>query len=67
MSRNYRSPNEFNKRFNIFADNYHRIQEFNEKESESNGIVLKINKFADLNEKEFEKLLGYNPKHLDIK
>jgi hypothetical protein len=49
MSRNYRSPIEFNKRFNIFAENYHRIQEFNEKESESEGIVLVLNKFADLN------------------
>ncbi len=49
----YASPEEQKRRFEIFADNYRRINEFNEKNSPR--LTVGVNQFADLTDEEFER------------
>lgn len=51
--KNY-NENVFYEKFNVFVDNYKYIQEINNRENVS--FTLKVNKFADLTNDEFQKL-----------
>jgi len=55
----YQAGHEENHRFNIFAQNYIKIQQYNQ---QNNGVTLGLNQFADLTSEEFTDLyLGYIP------
>lgn len=56
-ARHYRSLNEFRKRREIFRKNYDVIENFN-KHAHENGYVLEANKFTDMTDDEFSKVLG---------
>jgi len=51
-ARSYVSSDEHQARFRVFADNYRKIVEHNERSSEL-GYTLMINKFGDLTREEF--------------
>ena len=53
-SKAYETPEEREKRLEVFAGNYKRIVDFNNKNGDS--LTLGVNQFADLNEEEFEQM-----------
>jgi C1A family cysteine protease len=58
--KSYKAGFEDNLRFNIFSQNYLKIQEIN---ANQNDVVLSLNQFADLTTEEFRTLYtGYNKK-----
>jgi len=58
--KSYGTKAEYDYRFKIFSNSYHRIMRHNMQNGES-GHTLGINAFADLTAAEFKKLTGYKP------
>jgi len=54
--RNFGTKEEYIFRLEIFTKNYDIIKNFN---SNGEGQVLAVNKFADMTEVEFKRYLGY--------
>lgn len=59
--KSYASKDEYNERFQVFSANYHKIMSHNMMNAAKLGYTMSINKFADMTEAEFKKMLGYRP------
>ena len=63
----YSSQTDFQKRFKIFSHNLELVQKYNEREFEEDESddedkhILELNKFADLTQAEYKKMLGFRP------
>jgi hypothetical protein len=58
FGRNYKSQDEYKNRLSIFKKTYDLVQKHNSENAEKEGFTLEVNKFADLSDEEFDKLLG---------
>jgi len=63
----YTNQVDFQKRFKIFSHNLESVQKYNEREFEEDESddedkhFLELNKFADLTQEEYKKMLGFRP------
>lgn len=57
--RSYGTKEEYNYRLGVFTQNYYKIMNHNEKNSDDEGYVMGINHFTDLTSEEFKKMLGF--------
>lgn len=59
--KSYATKAEYDYRYQIFAETYHNIMNHNMMNAETEGYFMGINKFSDMSDAEFKRMLGYNP------
>jgi hypothetical protein len=59
--KNYGTKEDYNKRLEVFKNNYHIIMHHNMMNREDEGFAMAITQFADMSSAEFKTFNGYKP------